>query len=208
MQKILFTRFRSRKNRIFNQIENRNFLSVDGSYCLTCGSDRKIKLWNPYKKILLKTYGGHGNEVLTVTSSCDSSHILSGSSDKTVILWDVSTGQTKRRFRGHASTVTCVKFNEEANVCLSGSQDNTVMLWDIRCRNPEPIQVLKDAKDSITSIHVTDSEIYTASADCFLRRYDLRSASLVSDFLGSKFSLYAYSINLQTFDVEFSNIVS
>lgn len=44
---------------------------VDGSYCLSCGSDKKLKLWNPYEGTLLKTYGGHGNEVLDACSSCD-----------------------------------------------------------------------------------------------------------------------------------------
>lgn len=51
---------------------NFTFFSVDGAYCLTCGADRKIKLWNPYKKLLLKGYGGHGNEVLDACGSCDS----------------------------------------------------------------------------------------------------------------------------------------
>lgn len=37
--------------------------NVDGSYVLTCGSDKKLKLWNPVTAVLLKTYGGHGDEV-------------------------------------------------------------------------------------------------------------------------------------------------
>jgi WD40 repeat protein len=28
--------------------------NVDGNYCLTCGSDRKIKLWNPKNGLLIK----------------------------------------------------------------------------------------------------------------------------------------------------------
>lgn len=45
---------------------------VDGEYCLTCGSDKKIKLWNPYKELCLKTYAGHGDCVMDASSSCDS----------------------------------------------------------------------------------------------------------------------------------------
>lgn len=45
---------------------------VDGEYCLTCGSDKKIKLWNPYKELCLKTYAGHGDSVMDVCGSCDS----------------------------------------------------------------------------------------------------------------------------------------
>ena len=36
----------------------------DGNYCLTCGSDKTVKLWNPHTGLLLKTYVGHGQEVL------------------------------------------------------------------------------------------------------------------------------------------------
>ena len=38
--------------------------AVDGNYCLTCGSDKSVKLWNPHSGLLLKTYMGHGQEVL------------------------------------------------------------------------------------------------------------------------------------------------
>lgn len=161
-------------------------LLVDGSYCLTCGSDKKLKLWNPYKSLLLKTYGGHGNEVLDAAGSCDSSQIVSCSSDKSVILWDVSTGQPMRRLRGHASSVTCVKFNEESTIAVSGSLDNTVMCWDLKSRRNEPIQVLNDAKDCITSLQVTDHEILTGSVDCSVRRYDLRNGSCHADFVGGR----------------------
>lgn len=154
---------------------------------MTCGSDKKLKLWNPYKGILLKTYGGHGNEVLDADASCDSSQIVSCSSDKSVILWDVSTGQPVRRLRGHAAKVTCVKFNELSTVAISGSQDNTVACWDMKSRNNQPIQVLKDAKDCVTAVKVSDYEILTASVDCSVRRYDLRNGSCHADFVGGKF---------------------
>jgi mitogen-activated protein kinase organizer 1 len=76
---------------------------------VTCGSDRKLKLWNPYKSVSLKTYGGHGDEVMDASASCDSSQIVSCGLDKSVILWDVATGMPIRRFRGHAGPVTTVR---------------------------------------------------------------------------------------------------
>lgn len=54
------------------------FNVVDGEYCLTCGSDKSVKLWNPYRGALLKTYSGHGYEVLDAQSSCDSRYIAHG----------------------------------------------------------------------------------------------------------------------------------
>ena len=32
--------------------------NTDGNYCITCGSDKSVKLWNPYKGLLLKAYTG------------------------------------------------------------------------------------------------------------------------------------------------------
>uniref|UniRef100_A0A915LRM3 Uncharacterized protein n=1 Tax=Meloidogyne javanica TaxID=6303 RepID=A0A915LRM3_MELJA len=29
---------------------------LDGNYCMTAGSDKSVKLWNPYKRIHLNTY--------------------------------------------------------------------------------------------------------------------------------------------------------
>lgn len=158
--------------------------NVDGTYCLTCGSDKKIKLWNPHRDLLLKTYGGHANEVLDVAGSCDSSQIISCSVDKSVILWDVTTGQPVRRYRGHASSVTCIKYNEESTMVVSGSIDNTVAFWDVISRRQEPVQILKDAKDSITSIEINNHEILTFSVDCHVRLYDIRMGKMVSDYIG------------------------
>ncbi|XP_063701764.1 WD repeat domain-containing protein 83 [Culicoides brevitarsis] len=158
--------------------------NVDGSYALTCGSDKKLKLWNPKTGLLLKTYFGHGDEVLDAQGSCDSCHVVSASKDKSIIYWDVSTGQPLRRLRVHAGTVNCVRFNEDSSIAVSGSTDNTVMCWDIRTRKNEPIQVMKDAKDAVRSLIVTEAKIITSSLDGAIRTYDIRSGELTTDTIG------------------------
>ncbi|NWU21181.1 WDR83 protein, partial [Dyaphorophyia castanea] len=133
----------------------------DGNYCLTCGSDKTLKLWNPHKGTALRTYQGHGYEVLDAAGSFDNSQICSGGADKAVALWDVTTGQVVRKYRGHAGNVNCVQFNEEATVIVSGSIDSTVRCWDCRSRRPDPIQVLDEAKDGISSVKLSAHEILT-----------------------------------------------
>lgn len=156
----------------------------DGQYCLSCGSDKSIKLWNPHRQLMLKTYSGHGYEVLDAHSSGDNSQICSGGMDKSVILWDVASGKVLRKYRGHVGTVSCVKFNEESSVILSGSVDGTIRSWDCRSRKMEPIQILNEAKDSVTSVQVSDHEILSGSGDCRIRRYDLRIGRLFCDYVG------------------------
>lgn len=59
-------------------------------------------------------------------------------------------------------------------------------------------QVMRDAKDGITSLAVTDYEIVTGSVDCKVRRYDIRANRLFSDFIGgiNALKMYVNSINL------------
>lgn len=42
--------------------------NTDGNYCLACTSDRRIKLYNPQTGLLIKSYDGHGEEVINLVS--------------------------------------------------------------------------------------------------------------------------------------------
>ena len=158
--------------------------SVDGNYCMTAGQDKSVKLWNPNKGIPLKTYSGHGYEVLDVKGFCENSQIVSCSMDKTIMLLDVSSGNWTRKWRGHQAAVNCVAFNEDSSVVISGSVDTTVKIWDTRSRSQDPIQTMEECKDSVTSLDVSDHEILVGSADSRIRLYYLRKGSLDTDFVG------------------------
>lgn len=171
--------------------------NVDGNYCLTCGSDKTINLWNPHTEMLLKKYTGHGLDVLDVIGSCDNAQIASGGADKTVICWDVGSGQIVRRFRGHVGKVNCVEFNEESTSILSGSVDATIRVWDCRSRKPNAYQIMDEAKDSISSLKANDHEILSSSVDGKVRRYDLRNGKMFSDFIGTAITCAVYTKDSQ-----------
>jgi mitogen-activated protein kinase organizer 1 len=59
-----------------------------------------------------------------------------------------------------------------------------------RSQNRTPIQVLEDAKDSITSIQIKNFEIMTGSVDGKLRTYDLRAGQLSTDVVGRIVPIY------------------
>ena len=109
--------------------------NYDGNYCLTCGGDKLLKLWNPHRGVLLKTYSGHGYEVLDAVGSSDNSRLASCGADKTVVQWDVATGQIMRRFRGHTS----VSVQTVISLCIYYSQSginwtkerNLLKTWSI-----------------------------------------------------------------------------
>lgn len=70
--------------------------------------DRTIRLWNPHKGFIIKTYTGHGYEVRDVSVCSDNSQMASVGGDKQVFLWDVASGQVIRKFRGHEAKVNAV----------------------------------------------------------------------------------------------------
>ena len=157
----------------------------DGNYCLTCGQDRIIKLWNPAKGLCVKTYVGHGHEVFDVAVSGDNSRITSCGGDKQVFYWDVASGNVIRKFRGHDLKVnTCVFAGEESSVIVSGSYDKTVKIFDCRSRSFDAMQTMAEATDSITSLAVRGHEVLSACVDGYVRRYDVRMGEVVSDCLG------------------------
>ncbi|KAG8934135.1 hypothetical protein FRC02_010512 [Tulasnella sp. 418] len=153
-------------------------------YILTGGQDRTIKLWNKESGSIVKTYSGHGYEVLSISVSPENAKFASSGGDRVAYVWDVASGETLRRYSGHLGRINAIQFNPDASVVASGSFDGTVKLWDIRSQSRNAIQTLDDARDSISSIQITSSEIITGSVDGYVRSYDLRKGKLTSDYLG------------------------
>ncbi|CAD6192149.1 unnamed protein product [Caenorhabditis auriculariae] len=158
--------------------------NVDGNYCVTCGSDKTVKLWNPLRGSLLKTYSGTGNEVLDAASSSDNAQIAAGGADKALTVFDVETGKQLRRWRAHGAQVNAVAFNEESNVVFSGSMDCTMQAFDARSRSEKPIQIFTESTDAILSIDVNGHEIAAGSADGNYRTYSIRDGNMTVDFMG------------------------
>eukprot|EP00005_Dracoamoeba_jomungandri_P004289 CAMPEP_0174259152 /NCGR_PEP_ID=MMETSP0439-20130205/8028_1 /TAXON_ID=0 /ORGANISM="Stereomyxa ramosa, Strain Chinc5" /LENGTH=234 /DNA_ID=CAMNT_0015342943 /DNA_START=112 /DNA_END=813 /DNA_ORIENTATION=- len=144
------------------------------------------------KGILIKTYTGHGYEVRDLDVLEDNSQIASCGKDRQTFLWDVATGKCIRKFSGHQTRTNCITFNEQCSVLVTGGYDKHVKIWDCKSRNYDPIQILSDAQDSITSIAVSKYEIVSASVDGKIRNYDLRMARLRTD----SFNRPCTSVNL------------
>jgi len=168
--------------------------SHDGNYCMTAGDDRSVRLFNPHKDdpskpggasseaLLIKTYSGtHGYEILDVAIATDNAKFATGGGDKSCFYWDVTTGRVIRRIQAHTHRINAVALNEEGTLLLTASYDRSVAAWDLRANSRDPVQVLTDAGDSVTSVVATPSTIHTASVDGKLRTYDLRAGQLRED---------------------------
>ncbi|KAK3419167.1 hypothetical protein EUGRSUZ_H04894 [Eucalyptus grandis] len=155
----------------------------DGNYCLSCGKDRTIRLWNPHRGIHIKTYKSHGREVRDVHCTSDNSKLISCGGDRQIFYWDVSTGRVIRRFRGHDSEVNAVKFNDYASVVVSAGYDRSVRAWDCRSHSTEPIQIINTFQDSVMSVCLTKTEIIGGSVDGTVRTFDIRIGRSAGELL-------------------------
>jgi mitogen-activated protein kinase organizer 1 len=121
--------------------------------------------------------------------------ILLSASDKTIVVHDVVTGQCIRRITNaheqQGGRINAVAMSANSQVYLSASYDATVRIWDARAhrQNHRPMQVLSEATDSVTAIHVQQNGgtaiIRTASVDGVVRSYDLRQGLVHCDDVGS-----------------------
>ncbi|GAA6062533.1 hypothetical protein JCM10212_004299 [Sporobolomyces blumeae] len=150
-------------------------------YLLSGGSDRQIHLFNAKSGQKVKTYSGHGYEVLGIACTPDNTRFASCGGDRSVFLWDVTSGEIVRRMGGHVGKVNAVAWNSNATVLASGSFDTTIRLWDIKSSNRVPLQVLDESRDSITSIAIRDHVIVAGCVDGFVRTWDLRMGELRKD---------------------------
>lgn len=173
----------------------------DGAYCMTASDDRTIKLWNPHKTdprsasstpsssapraLCVQTYGGvHGYKVLDVAISGDKTKFFSAGDDRTCFLWDVAGNRVIRKIQAHAHRTNAVLFNHDDSVVMTASYDQSVKCWDLRSNNKDPIQVMSDFKDSVTTLARTPTAILAGSVDGHVRIYDLRMGCMHADNLG------------------------
>ena len=79
-------------------------------------------------------------------------------------------------------------FEDTLTHCVTiGSFDATVRIWDCKSQSTKPIQVLDEARDSVSSIQVAGHEIVVGSVDGRIRIYDLRMGMVYVDVIGRKF---------------------
>jgi mitogen-activated protein kinase organizer 1 len=177
--------------------------TADGKYCLTAGSDRTVRLWNPSRldpafppspiafddeipvsqlpqSLPIQVYDVR-HPATAVSIDATSTRLLLGS-HKTALLLDSITAQQLRQWHGHTAVINSVDMVITGDVLASASYDATVCLWDGRSNSPNPIQVLKEAKDSVTCVSFMENAILrTASVDGCVRTYDIRKGLIQCD---------------------------
>lgn len=153
-----------------------------GKYCLSGAKDRTVRLWNPTKGTHINTYRGNGGDVQGVAVSADNRHFVSCGTDRSINHFDVSSGSVLRRFTGHDGAVNAVQYAAEESLLVSASYDATVRFWDLKGRSTRPIDTVKAASDSVTSLAALGNATVIAGAvDGTVTAIDVRRGRLVRD---------------------------
>lgn len=78
----------------------------------------------------IRRFGGHSDDVRTVTFSKCGRYLLSGGRDKTARLYDVQSGRQLRCFK-HINNVYAVALSPDNRLALTGGEDE-LRLWDMK----------------------------------------------------------------------------
>lgn len=203
--------------------------AADGKYCLTAGSDKSVRLWNPCRldpayppttasirqershpvdeddtpasslprSLAVHLYEDGIRHTPTALDVSDDSTRIFVASDKTAVLLDSVSARAIRQFHGHVAVINSLVVVQQTDLLATASYDAAVCLWDGRSHNSRrPIQSLKEAKDSVTAVHIDPHSncIRTASVDGCVRTYDMRMGVLHCDDCGSPITSLAHAV--------------
>jgi len=81
---------------------------------------------HPPGTALMRTLGGHSDDVFDVAVSANGQCAVSASKDKTLKVWDLANGECLRTLRGHSREVCGVAVTADSRRAISASWDRTL----------------------------------------------------------------------------------
>ncbi|CAG8539911.1 12128_t:CDS:2 [Funneliformis caledonium] len=146
----------------------------DGEEYLITGSwDKTIVKWDTKTKESIHTFTAHTDFVKSLAISHSSSILCSGSSDRYISSWNLVTGEKLQVFKGHSRGIEDLAFDETETFLFSASSDRHIRKWN--ASTGECLQVFEGHLTSVYSLKIFDDEMWTASADKTVKRWDLEN---------------------------------
>jgi WD40 repeat protein len=122
--------------------------------------------------VLIRTLGGHWDEVRGCAISPAGDYIVSASRDQTLIVWDGRTGEELRTLRGHTNGVDGCAISPAGDSIVSASYDQTLKVWN--GRTGEELRTLRGHTDRVRGCVISPDgdSIVSASRDQTLKMWD------------------------------------
>jgi WD40 repeat protein len=104
-------------------------MSRDGTWIISCSSDKTLKLWDAHAGRGVRTYEG-SDSVESCAFSPDGSRIVASHYSGLVVVWDVSSGIPLVEMQHADAPVPSCAWSPAGDVVASVAYDSTVMLWE------------------------------------------------------------------------------
>lgn len=142
--------------------------------------DSTAKTWSRSSGEVLRTFVGHTAQLRAVQLWRDT--LITGSYDQTIRQWDLETGAQLRLFHGHTDAIRAIVVGVDFMSCFmwSASSDGTVRQWDLE--SGAQMHRLSAHEESIFALAHADGVLYTGSADCTAKRFDLHTGRCIMTF--------------------------
>jgi centriolar protein POC1 len=96
----------------------------------SCGTDKKIKIFDCRSHRLLQHYDAHDDAVNSISFNSAGTHLISSSQDSTIKIWDLRRGCILYTLFGHEGATTAANFSPMGDYFLSGGADSVVLCWE------------------------------------------------------------------------------
>lgn len=149
-------------------------LQFDEVKLITASMDRTLRVWNWRTGVCVRVLEGHSEGVVSLTFDADI--LASGSVDATVKVWNLRKGDCFT-LRGHEDWVNSVKIwdpNSSHDTPSSSDRADTLSLYGAEVRAGSPA----DTSD------LAGKMLFSASDDCVIRLWDLRTHDCIRQFSG------------------------
>jgi len=151
-----------------------------GDLLVSASIDSTAKAWSRSSGECVREFVGHASQLRAVQIWRDS--VITGSYDQTIRQWDIETGAQLRVFQGHTDAIRAIVVGVDFMACYmwSASSDGTVRQWDLE--SGDQVQRLSAHDESVFAIAHADGVLYTGSADCTAKRFDLSTGQCIMTF--------------------------
>ena len=130
----------------------------DGTCLASCGSDKKIKIFDVRSHRLLQHYDAHTDLINSIAFHPNGSYLLSTSNDGNLKIWDLRKGHILYTLIGHEGPTSSGTFSPAGDFFCSGGKDSVILVWKSGL-NQLQTEVLYGLSTKVqTDVYVTDKE--------------------------------------------------
>jgi len=162
--------------------------SPDGQWLASGGTDKVVRFWDLQDPAISPTLLQEPKDVMyAMTYSPNSQWLATGSAEGDIRLWDVRAHTSTALPNEHPAIISSLAFSPDNHWLAAGNfNDGTLLLWNINEPKSAPLNM--NAVASVYAIAFSDDskQMFTASVDNTVQRWDLDKPSAPTTLLPSQ----------------------